>query len=218
MLLPDATWTHCAGKDNPADLPSRGMSLTQLTTNNLWRSGPDWLKDGELIMHQEEEAVPEECIQELWAKDRILHTLVVVEPTARIGQLLQSKHFSSAQRLFRVTAYVLLAVEKLRKKLRETITLTVPLLSKAEMLWVKEAQTHLMNCKQFNSWKKQFSLFIDAEGIWRCGGRLANAVVPYATRHLPRDNLLIELLVLKAHERIFHNGIKETLTEVQTKY
>ena len=84
------------------------------------------MKDGELIMHQEEEPVPEGCIQELRIKDRILHTLMVVEPTARIGQLVQSKHLSSAQRLFRVTAYVLLAVEKFRKKLRETTTLTVP--------------------------------------------------------------------------------------------
>ena len=100
MLLPDATWIHCVGKDNPADLPSRGISLTQLTTNNLWKSGPDWLKDGELIMHQEEEPVPEEYIQELRAKDRILHTLMVVEPTTRIGQLIQNEHFSSAQKLF----------------------------------------------------------------------------------------------------------------------
>ena len=112
-LLPDATWIHCAGKDNPADLPSRGMSLTQLTTSDLWRRGPDWLTSGELSVCQEEEPMPEECIQELKAKDRrLLHSLVVVEPTTRISQLIQCEHFSSAQRLLRVTAYVLLAAER----------------------------------------------------------------------------------------------------------
>ena len=78
-----------------------------------------------------------------------------------------------------------------------------------------------MKCTQFNSWKKQLRLFIDPEGVWRCGGRLSNADVPYTTRHpilLPRDHPLTELLVLKAHARVFHNGIKETLTEIRAKY
>ena len=165
-LLPDATWVHCAGKDNPADLPSRGMSLAHLTASDLWRKGPDWLTSGELSVRQEEESMPEECVRELRAKDRkLLHSLVVVEPTTKIGRLIQCEHFGPAQRLLRVTAYVLLAAEKFKKKLRETTTPTVPLLSKAEMLWVKEAQTHLVKCSQFNSWKKQLSLFIDPEGV-----------------------------------------------------
>jgi len=100
-----------------------------------------------------------------------------------------------------------------RSSRRSSETLTVSLLSKAETLWVKEAQ--------FNSWKKQFGLFIDPEGVWRCGGRLSNADVPYTRRHsilLPRDRPLTELLVLKACTRVFHNGIKKTLTEVRTRY
>ena len=221
-LLPDANWAHCAGKDNPADLPSRGMSLTQLATSDLWRRGPGWLTGGELSVCQEEEPMPEECIRELKAKDRkLLHSLVVVEPTTSIGQLIQCERFSSAQRLLRVTAYVLLAAEKFKKKLRGTTALTAPLLSKAETLWVKEAQTHLIKCTQFHSWKKQLDLFIDPEGVWRCGGRLSNADVPYTTRHpilLPRNHPLTELLVLKAHMRVFHNGIKETLAEVRARY
>ena len=113
-----------------------------------------------------------------------------------------------------------LAAEKFKKKLRETTAPTVPLLSKAETLWVKEAQTHLMKCTQFNSWTKQLNLFIDPEGVWRCGRRLSNADVPYTTRHpilLPRDHLLTKLLVLKAHARVSHNGVKETFTEVWAK-
>lgn len=223
-LLPDAIWVHCAGKDNLADLPSRGMSLIQLTTSDLWRRGPDWLMDGPLSVCQGEEStcMQEECIQELKAKDRkLLHSLVVVEHTARIGQLIRCEHFSSAQRLLRVTAYVLLAAERFKKKLKGTTTLTVPLLNKAETLWVKEAQTNLVKCAQFNDWKKQLDLFMDPEGVWRCGGRLSNVDVPYTTRHpilLPRDHPLTELQVLQAHARVFHNGIRGTLTEVRARY
>jgi len=39
-LLPSDCWTQCAGKDNPADLPSRGMSLSGLAASKLWREGP----------------------------------------------------------------------------------------------------------------------------------------------------------------------------------
>ena len=95
---------------------------------------------GELNVCQEEESMPEECVRELRAKDRrLLHSLVVVKPTTRISQLIQCEHFSSAQRLLRVTAYVLLAAEKFKKKLREITAPTVPVLSKAATLWVNES-------------------------------------------------------------------------------
>ena len=90
----------------------------------------------------------------------------------------------------------------------------MPFLSNAETLWLKEAQIYLIKCPQFNDWKKQLNLFIDPEGVWRCGGRLSNAEMPY-TRHpilLPRDHFLTELLVLNEHTRVFYNGLKETLT------
>ena len=32
-------------KDNPADLPSRGMSSKELKQSTLWWNGPEWLKD-----------------------------------------------------------------------------------------------------------------------------------------------------------------------------
>ena len=88
------------------------------------------------------------------------------------------------------------------------------LLSKAEMLRVIEAQTHLMKCAWSDGRKKQSSLFIDAGGVWIRGERLLNADVPYKTKHpilLPRNHHLTEILVLKAHTIVFQNGIRETL-------
>ena len=38
-------WNHCPGSTNPADLPSRGMTLVELSVNRLWIQGPEWLKD-----------------------------------------------------------------------------------------------------------------------------------------------------------------------------
>ncbi len=42
--VPPERWFHCPGETNPADLPSRGLSLLELSVNTLWRRGPEWLR------------------------------------------------------------------------------------------------------------------------------------------------------------------------------
>ncbi|XP_058830213.1 uncharacterized protein LOC131689266 isoform X1 [Topomyia yanbarensis] len=36
-------WNHVAGKQNPADLVSRGMEVDEFLISKLWTNGPDWL-------------------------------------------------------------------------------------------------------------------------------------------------------------------------------
>ncbi|GFX20995.1 reverse transcriptase domain-containing protein [Trichonephila clavipes] len=36
-------WRYCKGKDNPADLISRGLPLNDLKNNKIWWYGPKWL-------------------------------------------------------------------------------------------------------------------------------------------------------------------------------
>ena len=94
-------------------------------------------------------------------------------------------------------------------------------LVKAEQLWLIEVQTTLVMRKDFLVLRKQLDLFCDDLGVWRCGGRIENSDFPYATRHpiiLPRDHHYTLLVIKDAHKRILHNGVKETLNEVGTKY
>ena len=39
-------WKHVVGKENAADLPSRGCMGTEMNAA-LWLEGPKWLKEGE---------------------------------------------------------------------------------------------------------------------------------------------------------------------------
>ena len=69
--------------------------------------------------------------------------------------------------------------------------------------------------------KGQLGLFTDKNGLWRCGGRLQNADLPYSTKHpvlLPRNNHFTALVIRDAHLRVCHDGVKETLTEVRSRY
>ncbi len=94
-------------------------------------------------------------------------------------------------------------------------------LVKAEALWMTESQQVLVRDKNFTQWKKQFDLFQDDHKIWRCGGRIQNADLPFSAKHpvlLAKDHFLSALLVRRAHERVFHSGVKATLTELRSQF
>ena len=84
-----------------------------------------------------------------------------------------------------------------------------------ESLRVKSAQRETSDLKTLT---KQFNLFKDERGVWCCGGRLANTEILYASKYpilLPRSHPLTSLIVKQAHERVCHNGVKETLAETR---
>ena len=116
-----------------------------------------------------------------------------------------------------MTAYVLLFVKKLKKSNPPLSDLVC----QAETLWTTEAQLSLKASRHFDHWKRQWSLFLDHTGVWRCGGRLHNAQISYATKFpaiLPNDHHFTTLVIDRAHKRVFHNGVKETLTEIRSRY
>ncbi len=41
--ITDVPWAHVDSANNPADLPSRGISASSLLSSKLWRNGPLWL-------------------------------------------------------------------------------------------------------------------------------------------------------------------------------
>lgn len=74
-----------------------------------------------------------------------------------------------------------------------------------------------MDIKQLEG---QLGLFKDENQVIRCKGRVGNAELPHVTRFpalLPRHHWLTTLIVRYCHERVLHNGLKETLAEVRSK-
>ncbi|CAB4032864.1 Pro-Pol poly, partial [Paramuricea clavata] len=79
----------------------------------------------------------------------------------------------------------------------------------------------LPNHPSFETWNKQFGLFWDKNGINKCKGRISNADIPGETKHpilLNAKNRLTELIVKESHNRVFHNGVEETLTELRSRF
>ena len=224
-LVPSDHWIHCRGQNNPADIPSRGATVKELIGNSLWWNGP---QDTSCLVSSniEELAMPKECATEMKAKDVVTHSLLTPHPSADINlqRLIVCEDYSKLARLLRVTTYVLRFVRLLKTKTEYTGTPGLPTpgeIAEAERLWVIQSQSQLVNDRHFDEWRKQFDLFCDERGILRCGGRLTNSDLQYATNHpifLSKQNHLAVLITRQAHEKVLHNGVKDTLTEIRTKY
>ncbi|GFW58724.1 hypothetical protein TNCV_379071 [Trichonephila clavipes] len=51
-------WLHFSGKDNPADLHTRRISLDALTTNSKWWNGSSFLRQTDFLTKGLDEEIP----------------------------------------------------------------------------------------------------------------------------------------------------------------
>ena len=214
-LISPSQWRHCPGKGNPADLPSRGSTISELRTNSTWFEGPSWLVESDIVSDNISE-MPDECALELRVCEckRVMGLLT----TERISvSWILPENFSSLNRLLRVTVNVL----KFTYLIRSMELDYHKLRTQAEILWIRNCQSTMVYDSNFETRKRQLGLFVDDNGLWKCGGRLSNAGLPYVAKHpilLYKKCHFTALIVRHAHEGVLHNGVKETLGEVHSKY
>ena len=218
-------WSHCSGKNNPADIPSHGVSPQELEISLLWKHGPDWLSQIVLEATGQEVTMPEECAVEMVKYRHLTHSLLLSNKSG-IGDVIDCTQFSKLQKLLRVTVYVKKFVLTFKSLIRgDSISIDWTVIAEdieeARMDWVTNCQMHMTKEVKFDMWKHQLDLFLDQKKIRRCGGRLRRADIPYSSRHailLSKQHHLANLITEYAHERTMHGGVKETLTELRSKY
>ena len=98
--------------------------------------------------------------------------------------------------------------------------LTVSELKEAEKVLIKEAQKNFKRNQNFRKIEKELQVKEDKDGILKCYGRLSNAEIPEDAKEpilLPKYHPLTELIILRAHERTLHGGVKDTLAELRSQ-
>ena len=108
-LVPTECWGHCAGNNNPADIPSRGLAALELSVNKLWNEGPEWLQTPVSEPSLPDE-IPELCVKEI--RQMNMHTLLASTQTPNLNCVIDCKRYSTLHRLYRVTAHVHAFVEE----------------------------------------------------------------------------------------------------------
>ena len=114
-LVPGDHWRFCPGKDNPADIPTRGMTIKELKKTSLWFNGPDWVRQEDTEDLDTEEAlreIPDDCMLELKELERRTHNLLVNENS--LSAVFEIRNYSTLDRLCRITGLVLKFVEILK--------------------------------------------------------------------------------------------------------
>ena len=238
-------WRHCPGKQNPADLPSRGTSAKDLTNNAIWWNGPEFLYQPETEWPANEPTHfgNEEALKEAAKNaENITHSLVSTanEPTTpRVDNLIDITRFSDLTKLLRVTALVVKFVNKLKNPVRSksssgsgTEILTAPELTNAEELWIKAVQAssfdeeieflrdHRQNKTVPPTYVSQFGLFLE-NGVVKCKGRMNNAELLGSARNpilLPSKHDFVQLVIKKVHASVKHCGLRDTLTTIRERF
>jgi hypothetical protein len=94
-------------------------------------------------------------------------------------------------------------------------------MNKAKCLWYKHLQKTTATSKDFKQVQVSLGLYKDKNGKWRCGGRLSNANIELSAKHpvlLPNDHPFSILVVEECHREVKHNGVRETLCQLRTRY
>ena len=125
----------------------------------------------------------------------------------------------------RVTAYVLRFVRNIQRSFenlpRTKVPLTAEEISSAEKSWIRQLQVSIPKMKDYKKTKESLSLFEDDENIIRCRGRIEASSLPYDTKFpilLPSDHHITRLIIMQNHEDVFHNGVRETLTQLRSRF
>lgn len=235
LALPDTQFYHVKSCDNPADVASRGISPSKLSSHTLWWSGPQWLKHQQHDWPINQAAALITELETRAATASIFTT--VIEPFTLIDSC------SSFIRLLRVTAYCRRFINNCiskwssKHKLSRAAASTATYLTSQEhhdalKVWIKIAQQHAFadeisrlqsGDNEVNSKSLIISVnpFLDSDGILRVGGRIKRAAIHYNQRHpiiLPKDHRLSTLLVHHVHTQTLHGNIQLMLNTLRQTY
>ena len=231
-------WRFCPGELNPADLPSRGCRGVDLTKNETWWNGPEflgcrnesWPSEPNLTSSDVSIAFAE--IAKPKTEPKITRSLVnVTDRTVDVEAIIDCKRYSNKTKLLRVTALVNRFIAKITKqKVPASVHLTAEELQVAEKLWVnaiqaknfKEERNYLLGVlKKATLLTRQLDMFLDDEGIIRCQSRIEHSPLPEAAKQpilLPTRHHYTELVINDCHNTVHHNGVKETLNCIREVY
>ena len=215
-------WNHVSGTENPADLGSRGVSSSVLCQSKLWWEGPEWLRKENNFWPI---SLALEDSKDIASERKKVNVMSVVSSEKHsIGEIIEIARFSSLNRLFKVTAYVMRFIQNLKQKVRkEKVNLDricIEEIESAERLWIKDAQKLLRNRADFQKTRINLGV-IEKDGIMVCKGRLENSDLDIGQKFpiiLPQEHRLANLIVFDCHKRVHHCKVRSTLTELRSRF
>jgi hypothetical protein len=206
-LLEPSQWFHVSTKENPADCASRGVSPAELINNSLWKTGPQFLKNSSITYKRPNNnetqvdksikahcGIAEECVLNKYSSlSKLVRVIAYCRRFLRVKDMevvIRSKHISPSE-------------------YNEALTTCIKMAQRNDFgSELSEITEH--GCVKSKS-SKVLSLtpFLDAKGVLRVGGRLAQSNETENIKHpilLPHTSPLSRLLVADAHQKTLHGA------------
>ncbi|XP_043238930.1 uncharacterized protein LOC122390257 [Amphibalanus amphitrite] len=222
-------WRHVPGPLNPADICSRGCSVTELAPGGVWVQGPAFLRR----RHQDWPAAPPRTTERP-RDEETAEMRVIACATGGAEPAINPSRFSSWLRLLRVTAWVRRFAHNSRSRAaadRRTGPLTAEELREAERVWLLSTQAEqfgdevaaLQHGRRLpsNSGLHQLTPFLDSTGLLRVGGRLRHAQMDFEVKHqviLPARGDITRLIITDRHKKLAHSGAEHVLTHLRQQF
>jgi hypothetical protein len=144
-----------------------------------------------------------------------------------VWNIIDVNRYSSFQKIVRIFAYVLRFLSNCRSKGCEKLItdyLTPKEFNAATLKPVQlQGYSEIFDClasKSRHHLVRQLRLYLDSDGLIRCGGRINNAPLPDDAKFpylLPKKNRLMSLLISDIHIQNQHCGIGATVTYLRKK-
>ncbi|XP_050322476.1 uncharacterized protein LOC126754498 isoform X2 [Bactrocera neohumeralis] len=225
-------WKHIRSESNPADCASRGLSPAVLADHHLWWTGPTCIHQsvGEMrlpSLTEEEEhlSIAESRVVSIFVSRANYQWIMTSTKDNRIPLI---EKFSKLSRLLNTTVWLRRWLPKYRGYRNDIVSV-------ADQHWALLLHIRQAQGNHFKQEIKALELhsriagrseilalnpFLDADGILRVGGRLANSDLSEDQRHqtiIPRGALAY-LLVADAHTRCLHGGIQQMLQFLRQRF
>ena len=200
-------WHHVPTGHNPADLGSRGGSVSEA---EIWWKGPSWLGDPakwppEIVTEPSPESRAERQVQ----KELVA---VGVEGRNEFDDLLEKFSLRKAMRIGAWISRFLRNCCRPSNKIRGPLTTAE--LAEHELFWIKRTQKEGMSNTNFIADQEQLNLQQNKHGLLECRGRVQGDYPIY----LPDSVLFTAKMVQHAHVTTLHGGVSLTMTKVREKF
>lgn len=221
--VPAANWRYVDTTCNPADILSRGMSPSELLTNERWWKGPPWLHlDPSLWPRRPDINLDRELPE-------IRQTVCL---TSRAPDEM-GRDTSTFSRLVRVTSWTLRFCLWLSGKQKPPPILRLQLwelrLAKLTLLKHSQQVTYFKEMEILSSGRhlpatnpvSALTPYIDSNGLMRVGGRLQKSHLSEATKHpilLSTKSHIVRLLINHTHRLMLHAGTSTVVATLSSSY
>jgi len=211
------SWRHVPGVMNPADLPSRGCTVHQLIQSRWWE-GPDWLKLPAQDWPSGEPQPDEEIVEQERRKGTVSSLLCKEDQTDWYYAF--SRNYDKT---LRVLAWVLRFVNSCRKTRAKQGSGKV--VQWKEILFAEKCVIRYVQEESFARPQDErishLCPYMDNEGIIRLRTKVVERTdlgdfgIPAI---LPSSHPVVEMLVLRTHEKACHVGVQGLLSLLKKRF